>query len=143
MLRAAFSLLMLSLMPGCTYFAGNPYVVVTSHPPGAEILVDGNGTGLTTPAKLELGGITGDDHTITLRKEGYDDEVRTVYHYTSLYGTRMVDGATEVAVWLNPSYWTLGDLMLPLGVKWRYVPHELYVVMYGEGQSPVVEPADQ
>ena len=103
------------------------------------MLVDGQETGLTTPAKLDLGGITGDDHSITLRKQGFETETRQVYHYTTMYGTRFVDGATEVELWLNPAYWTLGDLLLPLGVKWRYVPHELFVVMYDEGQAPVTE----
>ena len=42
--------LALALLPACTYIEGNPRVLVTSNPAGAEILVDGQDTGKTTPA---------------------------------------------------------------------------------------------
>ena len=136
MLRS-IGLFLVALLPGCTYFTGDPHVVVTSTPAGAQILLDGSPTGKTTPSRLELGGIMGSDHKITLRKEGYDDEVRHVYHYTTGYTSRWIDGANDITLWPFPIDWTMGDFVLPFGVKWRYVPHEIHAVLYAEGEGPV------
>lgn len=131
------ALLLIGLLPGCTYFAGDHHVVITSEPQGAEIILDGFPTGFTTPAKLNIGGIYTKDHVITLRKPGYEDEVRHVINYTDLYTSRWVDGATAIELWPGPLFWTTGDFFLPFAAKWRFVPHELYVVLYAEGQAPV------
>jgi len=137
-------ILLLSLTAGCTYFSGNPHVIVTSTPPGAEILVDGTATGKSTPSRIDLGGILGGDHEITLRKQGFGDEKRTVYHYTNGYGSRWIDGASDVGdLFSSPIDWTPGDFVLPFGVKWRYVPHEIHAVLYAPDQGPVSgEPAE-
>jgi hypothetical protein len=121
---------------GCTYMSGDPNVLVTSRPPGAEILVDGRSTGLTTPALLDLGGLFGGDHEVTLQKDGYEPETRIVRHYTTCSTSRWVDGA-DLRVWRFPTWWTLGDWFLPFAVDWRYAPHDLYVVLYRVGEAPV------
>jgi hypothetical protein len=94
---------------------------------------------------VELGGITGNDHEVTVRKRGYVEEVRQVYHYTTAYTARWIDGAMDPGLWRLPLWWTLGDWIMPVGVKWRYVPHELHVQLYKEGQGPVTatESADR
>jgi hypothetical protein len=48
---------------------------VTSTPPGASVRIDGEDTGKTTPAELEL---EPGEHAVTLRLEGYEDGSRTV-----------------------------------------------------------------
>ena len=126
----------------CTFFSGDPYVIVTSTPAGARILVDGEDTGDTTPAKLELGGMLGSDHQIEIRKDGFVPEIRQVYHYTSAYSSRLIDAATELELLNNPVYWTFGDFFLPFGVRWRYVPHELHVVLYEARMGPVQHDAE-
>ena len=125
------------LLGACTWFSGDHTVMVTSTPPGAEVLIDGQPSGKTTPAKVELGGMTGGDHEITIRKQGYEPESRTVFHYTYGYTSRWVDGAGEPEVWKFPIWWTLGDWFLPFGVRWVYVPHEVHVVLYKEGEAPL------
>jgi hypothetical protein len=130
-------LLPLLLAGACTYFSGDDRVLVTSTPAGAEILVDGEPTGRTTPSLVELGGMTGGDHSITVVKPGFDPETRKVYHYTTTATSRWIDGATAPEVWNFPLWWTLGDFVLPFAVRWRYVPHELHVRLYREGEGPV------
>lgn len=127
------------LLPSCTYLSGDANVLVTSTPAGADILLNGEDTGRTTPTLLELGGIAGRSHAITVRKIGYEDEVRQVYHYTTGYTSRWIDGAVEPGVWNFPLWWTLGDFFTPFGVRWRYVPGELHVRLHRRGEAPVVQ----
>ncbi|MEM7206064.1 MAG: PEGA domain-containing protein [Planctomycetota bacterium] len=136
-LRSALWLVALAAAPGCTYLSGDTHVVVTSTPAGAEILVDGEETGRTTPAKLDMGEFSGGEHEISLRKVGFDSEVRQVFYYRQLYSSRWIDGATDVSIPTFPLFWTLGDFFTPFGYRWLYVPHELHVVLYDEGTSPV------
>ena len=133
---------LLVILGSCTYLGGDPHVIVTSTPGGAEILLDGGPTGLTTPAKLELGGIAGRNHIVSLHKEGYQPESREFYHYTTAYTSRWIDGAAENMPSF-PIFWTFGDWFLPLGIDWRYVPHEVHVVLYPSGEAPVTENPNQ
>jgi hypothetical protein len=125
----------LLLLAGC-YFSGDTRVLVTSTPPGAEILVDGEATGATTPAHLDLGGYFGDDHAITIRMPGYEDETRQVVHHNIYYSSRWIDG-TDFRLWAFPLWWTLGDFFTPFAVRWIYVPHEVHVLLYPVGEAPV------
>ncbi len=137
--RAALSssaLVLASMLGACTWFGGDPHVLVTSQPAGAEILIDGEATGSTTPTKLDLGGVLGGDHLITLRKRGFDEESRRVIHHTHTYTSRWVDGSDVRAIDF-PFWWTLGDWFTPFAVGWTYVPHSLHVVLHPAGQSPV------
>ena len=130
--------LMLCWLPlaACTYASGDSRVLVTSTPPGADILVDGLATGQSTPDFIELGGILGDDHVITLVKTGFDAEEREVVHYTHWYTSRWIDGV-DFRVFAFPLWWTTGDFITPFAVRWEYVPHELHVVLHPKGESPV------
>lgn len=130
---------------GCTYFQGDARVLVTSTPPGARILVDGEDSGRTTPSMVDLGGILGSDHELRIEKRGFDPETRRVYHFTRAYTARWIDGAVELTLWPFPFFWPLGDWVLPAGVRWIYVPHEVHVRLYPEGEAPVHDtepPAD-
>ncbi len=136
------TLLLCCLLPACTYANGDHRVLVTSTPAGARILVDGEDTGKTTPAMVPLGGILGSDRNLTVRKKGFDPEHRRVVHYTRSYAARWIDGAVEPTLWSLPLWWPLGDWVLPLGVRWTYVPHEVHVQLYPEGTAPVAAKAD-
>lgn len=128
--------LLLATATACTYASGDSRVFVTSEPPGAVVLVDGADTRATTPAVVDLGGFLGGDHEITLQKAGYTTERRAVRHHRSWYTSRWNDGA-DALVWRSPFWWTLGDWFTPFAVRWRYVPHELHVVLYREGEGPM------
>jgi len=133
--KNALVLSLLALAAGaCTWAEGDPYVLVSSQPAGAAILVDGDDSGLTTPARLELGGVLGSSHEITLRKVGYHPETRAVYHYTTSSFARWIDGASAPGVWSSPLFWTPGDFLFPFAVTWQYVPAELYVKLYPEDE---------
>ena len=54
---------------------------ISSEPPGAQIVVDGEPTGLATPAQVTLD--TGDDHRIELLARGYES-ARTEVHMAEL-----------------------------------------------------------
>lgn len=129
--------LTLLLGASCTAFSGDDRVLVTSTPPGAEILLDGQPTGRTTPSMLELGGMMGGDHLITVVKPGFDPESRRVFHYTHTQTSQWLEGATAPEIWNFPFWWTTGDFLLPFAVKWTYVPHELHLKLYREGEGPV------
>lgn len=141
-MRAAVVLaLAASVLPSCTYLTGDNSILVSSVPQGAAILVDDQDTGLTTPAMVELGGFNADDHWITVKKTGFGPEKRRVKHYTTTYTSRWVDGAVTEGLPSFPLFWTFGDMMLPFAVRWRYVPHEVYVRLYKPGEGPVTSEA--
>ena len=50
-LAACLLACLLACMPACTYWKSHDNVLVTSNPLGARILVDGEDTGKTTPAR--------------------------------------------------------------------------------------------
>jgi hypothetical protein len=139
MSRTACLPALLALASGCTWLSGDTRVLVTSTPPGAAILIDGTDTGLTTPTMVDLGsgGIIPGSREILVRKNGHDDEVRTVYYYRRAYSGRWIDGAADVSLWPWPFFWPIGDVVMPLGVRWVYVPHEVHVTLYKEGTGPV------
>ena len=138
-MRLPISLCLGALLSACTYASGDSRVLVTSKPPGAEILVDGSETGMTTPAMLNLEEYGDATHTIVLRKTGYGIESRRVQHYTTYSSVRWIDGA-DFSVWYFFTWWNLSDIFFPLHVKWQYIPHELYVKLYREGEGPIHAP---
>ncbi len=136
MMRGWTTLLLCLCTGACTWFGGDPHVLVTSQPAGAEILVDGTATGSTTPSKLDLGGYLGSDHKITLRKKGYADETRVVVHYTQAYTSRWVDGP-DLRTIDFPLWWTIGDFFTPFAVRYEYMPQSLHVVLHPPEDAPV------
>jgi predicted Ser/Thr protein kinase len=52
------------------------FMMVSSDPPGAEILVDGNATGAVTPAKVKA---SPGQHTFTVRKQGYKEQASSAF----------------------------------------------------------------
>lgn len=158
MSRTLAAWMLAACLPGlgsCTWFHGDSHVFVYSDPAGATILVDGEDSGETTPARLDLGGMLGTDHRITLRKAGYREASDTVYHYTTGYTSKWIDGADTLVVFRFPVFWTAGDFIFPFGVRWQYVPHELMVKLYREDEpapdgvpdgspdGPADDPAEQ
>ncbi len=130
-MRLAF-LLPLLLTPACTWFSSKENVLVTSVPLGARIVVDGQDTGSTTPARLQLGGLFGGDHTVVLHKKGYRPAARRLCQYTEGYTSKWIDGAFDAAMPPLPLFWTAGDFLTPFGVRAAIVPGELYVVLERE-----------
>jgi hypothetical protein len=116
------------------YSTGDTRVFVTSTPPGADIALDGEPTGQTTPAILELGTLWPGDHELILSKDGFEAEKRKLLHHKLLYTSRWGDGANDVAQIPLPLWWTFGDLLTPVGVHWIFEPHELHVKLYRIGE---------
>lgn len=131
-----FLTLLLLLLPACTYAGGNSFVFVSSTPAGAQILVDGEDSGETTPARLDLGGYFGSDHEITVQKVGFEPEKRKVNHHRAYYSSKWQEGATTFWFFTVPIFWTFGDFLLPFGVKWSYVPREVHIKLYADGEAP-------
>ena len=129
-------LLLLLLFTSCTFVSENANVMVNSEPQGAEILLNGQPTGQTTPSMLNLEQQAA-THAITLRKRGFEDETRTIYHYTEGYTSRWDDGAIDATLVNWPLWWTLGDMLTPFALRYLYVPHDLMVRLYPVGEAPV------
>lgn len=137
--QLAITLVATAFCNACTFFRGDSRVLVTSTPAGASITVDGADSGQTTPSMVDLGGIAGSNHEITVRKRGFDQETRQVLHYTTAYTSAWIQGAQDPGLWTLPLWWTMGDVIMPFAVRWRYVPHELHVKLYKQGEGPVTE----
>jgi hypothetical protein len=120
--------------PACVSATGDSRVFLTSDPPGAEVALDGQDTGLTTPTILDLGALVPSDHQVTISKEGYDRETRTVIHHKILYTSAWQDGVVGPEVPPFPLWFTFGDFFAPFGVHWQYEPHELHVKLYRKGE---------
>ena len=123
---------LLAWLSACTYWRSGEHVLISSDPLGARILVDGHDTGRTTPARLAIGGNFGTDHVLTLTKPGYRPAVRRVYQHVEGYTSRLVDGVYDLAMPPLPMFWTLGDLVLPFGVRGALLPAELHVQLEAE-----------
>lgn len=124
---------LLLALAGCIWPEGDGRVFVTSDPPGAAVFVDGESTGKTTPAELELSGFFGDDHKILVKKRGYEPEERTVRHYRKWRTSQWYDGVVDASTPAFPVFWTVGDLLFPIEVRWAYVPHDLFIRLFPEG----------
>ncbi len=129
--------LSLLLLPACTSIQGSNRVLVTSAPAGARIAVNGLDTGWTTPHDFNLANFGSHDHLITVTKKGYEPESRQVYLHRQTRTSRWVDGAVEDLQFTWPVFWTFGDFFLPFEYSWEFVPRELFVQLYPQGQAPV------
>mgnify|MGYP002624097286 FL=1 len=65
-MRRRLLALLFATLPACTAWRESEGVLITSEPLGARIVVDGEDTGRTTPARLLLGGTFGGDHEVVL-----------------------------------------------------------------------------
>ena len=126
-IRALSSLLLLLSGSACTWWRSQEHVLITSEPLGAAILVDGQATGRTTPARLPLGGNFGRDHLVVLQKKGYRPAARWLVQHTEGYSSRWRDGAYDLVMPPLPLFWTTGDLFFPFGVRGALLPAELHV----------------
>ncbi|MFN6193043.1 MAG: PEGA domain-containing protein [Planctomycetota bacterium] len=129
MRRLALAPFLLVLLPACTWWSSRERVLVASEPPGASIWVDGQSTGKTTPAAIDVGGHFGGNHVIELRKRGYRTATRRVFQYTEGYTSRWIAGAFDESLPPLPIFWTAGDLVLPFGVRSAILPAEHLVVL--------------
>jgi hypothetical protein len=78
------------------------YITISSDPPGAEVYLDGNYTGVTPKniCKIVVG-----NHTIKLTKSDYDDEIRKVSLSVgeTLYLNENLTGYGSLCISSNPS----------------------------------------
>jgi hypothetical protein len=121
---------LLLVLPCCTWFKNADKVLITSDPPGARVFIDGRDMGVTTPTTLELGGVLGYDHELSLLKKGYRIEVRRLYQHTEGYTSKWRDGIADLTVPALPFWWTFGDMVFPFGVRAAIIPGEVYVKLY-------------
>jgi hypothetical protein len=132
-LAACLLACLLACMPACTYWKSHDNVLVTSNPLGARILVDGEDTGKTTPARLTIGGNFGTDHIIELTKPGFRSAKRRVYQWTEGYTSRWNDSAYDLGMPPLPLFWTMGDFVTPFAIRGAILPAELYIQLDEEG----------
>lgn len=77
MLRLSFVGVLTLALAGCgaLFNAGPAQVTFNSEPSGAEVLIDGNRYG-TTPLVVDLS--KKDSYAVTFRRDGYEEQVRTI-----------------------------------------------------------------
>ena len=125
-----FSISLALCCSGCVYFKPQDPVLLTSDPPGAHIILDGEDTGRTTPASFDIAGDFEGDHLLELTKTGYRSELRVLTQCTRTYSPRWIDGSAGPDLPPLPIFWTFGDIFLPFGVRGAIVPGEVYVKLY-------------
>jgi len=125
------------LLPSCTYIQGDDRVLVTSTPPGAWIAVDGVDIGHSTPHQFNLSNYGAHDHLITVTKQGYEPESREIYYHSQWRTSVWKEGAVEDLQFTWPVFWTFGDFFLPFEYRWEFVPREMFVQLYPQGQAPM------
>jgi hypothetical protein len=126
MARNRLLLLLLSLLPACTFWQSEGHVLITSEPAGARIAIDGKATSYTTPAYVPLGQNFCGDHRVTVALRGHRPATGRLYQHTDVYTSKWIDGAFSMDLWPLPFFWTTGDVLLPFGVRGALVPHELH-----------------
>lgn len=126
-------LLLPLLCSSCLWLEADDRVFVYSDPAGAEVWLNGENTGRTTPAELELDGLMGDDHVIEVRKRGFETERRVVRHYDDLRTSQWDEAHGDLVTPAFPLWWTAGDLFFPFEIQAFYVPHDLYVRLFPKG----------
>jgi hypothetical protein len=129
--------LSLLLLPACTYIEGSDRVLVTSAPAGGRIAVNGLDTGWTTPRDFNLANFGSHDHLITVTKKGYEPESRQVYMHRQTRMSQWTEGAVEDLQFTWPIFWTFGDFFFPFEYSWQFVPREVFMQLYPQGQAPV------
>jgi PEGA domain len=134
--------LLAPLLGSCVWFGGDSRIFVSSDPQGAKIWIDGKLSQQTTPAALELGGILGSTHEIRVGKKGFEDEVRTVSHYTQFDTTKLNEWVGAVDTLPFPTWATFDDLIFPWKIVWVYVPHNLHVKLFPEGTFKPLQKED-
>jgi hypothetical protein len=130
MLRQSFMPLLAAIamaLSGCVMWHSHDYVLICSEPLGARIVVDGEDTGQTTPARLSIGGNFGTNHVIELSRKGYRTARRHVYQHTEGYTSKWIDGAYSMTMPPLPFFWTSGDMVFPFAIRSALIPGELYV----------------
>lgn len=136
--RHPFLLLLLALLAGplagCFSVRSDHDVLISSEPPGAQIFLDGENTGLTTPAMVSWGWWFGSDHDVVLKKAGYRDASRHLYHHHRQRTSMWIDGVAGVDVWAFPIFWTTSDFLIPIGVFRGYSADEVLVQLQPSDQ---------
>ena len=115
---------------GCaTIFAGSvKTVMISSHPEGAEVLVEGQSRGVT-PAQVQFSGMN-KDVRLTLRKPGYRDQYVLA---TRNFETIAILNCGSVLCW---------GVDILTGAMWRFDPPEIMVNLMPDGSplAPGVPP---
>lgn len=131
----ALAVLPLLAFGGCTWWTSRERVLITSEPLGAHIFVDGEDTGRTTPAALDIGGNFGRNHTVELTLAGHRPATRRLYQYTEGYTSKWIDGGGyDVVLPPMPVFWTAGDWVFPFAVTGALIPGEVRIRLYRDDE---------
>jgi len=92
-------------------------IQVTSSPTGAQVYLDGSNTGLTTDCTLT--DVSSGSHTVSLIREGYEDEQRSVSvtaGQTATVSVTLTKPSIAVLELTSGTVWTTGE---EIEIKWQ------------------------
>lgn len=134
-LACACALLFAALALGCTsatktpiefaYNTSSPGVSLSSQPPGARVLIDGEDSGFFTPCVLALD--RDEKQRVRFELPGYEPALRVLEPNTRRTYIPWSDGDLGSARWRFPLFLPLGAVLVPLKVDDSHSPWRVHV----------------
>ncbi|MEM9800112.1 MAG: PEGA domain-containing protein [Planctomycetota bacterium] len=112
-------------------------IVLDSSPPGAEVFIDGESSGFSTPCTIQL---PDEDRTVEFRLEGYETETRSWRDGERSEVVYYMDGFTNLTSWPFPLFLGARDFFGPVKVDDGEMPHRIHVRMTRARSSETPRP---
>jgi hypothetical protein len=137
--RSTSSLVLLGVAISALALAGSGCkasgsVYVKSHPPGARVLIDGEDSGLRTPARLEVSS-SRKKFVITVEKNGYNPVSQTVLYTTDIDPITPEEAVGAILCAPCCCGLPLLGLLEPVKVESSFVPSKIDVHLEPAGQG--------
>lgn len=102
-----------------------PGVSISTHPPGARVVIDGADSGFVTPCNLDLddGSVT----QVTLELPGYVSAVRLLADDSQSWYVAWGHGNVGVRTWRFPLWLRFQDLFMPIERSSGKMPRRVFV----------------
>lgn len=112
-------------LSGCSLLAPNRSVMLSTTPPGANVLVDGKNSGFVTPCQVQFD--VDEDVRIDFESPGFRTETRFLTPDDRVYSILWDEMYVGPQTWHFPLWLPLGDFLVP--VKWTegHAPGRIHV----------------
>lgn len=101
-------------------------IVLDSTPPGAEVFVDGESSGHSTPCAIQL---SDSRRTLEFRLDGYEPEVRELRVGDRRQVVLWKDAISNPGTWAFPWNLAVRDFLFPIKLDGGEMPHRIHVRM--------------
>lgn len=134
---AALFILAAALSPACVTFESPAGTSISSEPPGARVVIDGEDSGFVTPCYLRLH--KGEDYDVRVELDGFQTAKFELDQSTSFYTVPWSDGYTVPHAFRFPLFLEARDLFVPFRIDTRTHPGRVFVRLQPEEAPPEAE----